>query len=395
MLYTGEAGAQAQQTDVAVANLPRPGFESRTIRLGGTIIAPTLDLGVAYNDNIAATRSGRIDDAIFTIRPRIDIEHRGATLDLIGNVHAGIIRFAENTRENVDTFGAKLDLTKRAGGGHSLNAEGTYDRSFERRSDPEADFDRLRRPALINFTTGELRYGYRGARIGATAMFSVASIDYLPSADADRDLTTYRGSVRGLYSIGSGTAVFVEGFVTRRDNRLRLDRSGFDRDATTTGGLAGLEFSLSGKLDGDLGVGVFHADPDDRRLRGFTGLGASGRLAWHPRERTDVTFDVFRGDVASVRIGATGRVDTRASVSIDQEARHNLLLHGAIGLRNIHYRGTIDRDQRYLTGEVEARYLLRRHVWLIVGSNYVHRGADFVDDRFHYWQTNLGIRLAY
>ncbi len=367
----------------------------RTIRLGGLVIAPTLDLVAAYNDNIAATHTDRIDDAVFNIRPRIGFEHKDALLDLVGNVHADIIRYASNTRENVTTFGAELGATKPLAKGQNLFADAAFDRTYQRRSDPEADLDRTRPPALINLTSGELRYAVSGPRIGVVARFTALDINYLPSADADRDLRTYRGSLRALYAAGPAVATFLEGFISRRDNRLSLDRSGFDRDATTVGGLAGLQFSATGKLEGDIAIGVFHANPDDRRLQGFTGVAASGHVSWHPQRRTDIVLDMFRGDVASVRVGATGRVDTRASIAIDQEARHNLLLHGSIGLRNVHYRGTIDRNQRYTVGDAEIRYLVRRHVWLALNSNYTHRGADFVEDRFNTWQTSLGIRLAY
>ncbi len=102
-----------------------------------------------------------------------------------------------------------------------------------------------------------------------------------------------------------------------------------------------------------------------------------------------VTFNMFRGDVATVRAGAIGRIDTRVGLAVDQEARHNLILHASAGIRNVHYRG-IERDQRYAIGEGEVRYLFSRYVSMFVGVNYTHRGAQRPEDRFHRWQTQLG-----
>jgi len=158
--------------------------------------------------------------------------------------------------------------------------------------------------------------------------------------------------------------------------------------------LGGVSFDLTERLEGNLGLGVFRADPDDARLRGFTGLAASGRLIWHPRVRTMVTFDMFRGDVATVRAGAIGRIDTRVGLAVDQEVHHNLILRASAGIRDVHYRG-IQRDQRYAIGDGQLSYLFSRYVSALIGVNYTHRGAERPEDRFHRWQTRIGGRLTF
>jgi hypothetical protein len=386
---------QSEQRDTSIANLPRPGYEPRTLTAGGFLIVPSLEADTTYNDNIFATPDRRRGDTIFDIQPRVTGEMKRSTFDLKTDVHADLIRYANTPRENVNTFGTKFDATKSFGANQTLNATLTYDRTYERRSDPEADFDRSLPPALINLATGDLSYAYKGGRIGVIAHATVNWLDYLPTVDADRDLMTYRASVRGLLNVTQRVAVYIEPFVNRRDARLRVDRSGIDRDTTTSGALAGLSFDITDRLQGNIGAGVFASDPDDRRLKSFTGVAASGRIVWHPRVRTTVVADVFRGDVATIRTGAIGRIDTRAGISIDQEARHNLILHGGIGIDNIHYRGSIDRDQRYVSGTAEARYLMNRYFTLILNTVYTHRGADQQVDRFHRWQSQLGIRFAY
>lgn len=386
---------QAEQRDTSIANLPRPGYEPRTLTAGPFIIEPTLDTDVTYNDNIYATPDRRQGDAIFDIDPRVTAELKRPTLDFKADVHAGIIRYASTPRENVNTFGAAIDTTKTFGASQTLTASLAYDRTYERRSDPEADFDRSLPPALINLATGQLRYAYQGGRAGVIASFEVNRLDYLPTVDADRDLMTYQASVRGLLNVSKRVAVYIEPYVNRRDARLRVDRFGVNRDNTTSGALAGLSFDITDRLQGNIGAGVFHADPDDARLHGFTGIAASGRLVWHPRVRTAITADVFRGDVATIRSGAIGRIDTRANLSIDQEARHNLILRASVGIDNIHYRGTINRDQRYLSATGEVRYLLSRYFTLVVNTTFTHRGADQQVDRFHRWQSQIGLRFAY
>jgi len=386
---------EEQQRDLSIASLPRPGYEPRTLTAGGFLLIPSLEADTTYNDNIFATPERRKGDTIFDIQPRLTGELKRSDFDLKTDIHADLIRYVDTPRENVNTFGTKLDATKMFGASQSLNATVTFDRTYERRSDPEADFDRSLPPTLINLATGDFSYSYKGGRAGIIARVLVNYLDYLPKVDDDRDLMTYRASVRGSLNLTQRVAVYIEPFVNRRDARLRVDRSGVDRDTTTSGGLVGLSFDITNRLQGNIGAGVFHADPDDRTLKGFTGIAASGRIVWHPAIRTTVVADIFRGDVATIRNGAIGRIDTRAGISIDQEARHNLILHGGVAIYNIHYRGSIDRDQRYVSGTAEARYLMNRYLTLILNSIYTHRGADQDPDRFHRWQSQLGIRFAY
>lgn len=385
--------AQSDDRDPSIANLPRPGYEPRTLRYGNVVIEPSIEAETTYDSNILATRTDKIGDAIFNLRPRITADRKGPTLDLQADVHADIIRYASHPRENVNTFGATLAGTKTIGDAQTVIANLAFDRTFERRSDPEADIDRTRPPALINIATGDLQYRYHGARIGITADAAVTKLDYLPVADADRDMLTYRASVRGSFDLSRRIAVYVEPFVNRRDFRLPPSRTGIFGDTTTVGGLLGVSFDLGDTLQGNMGAGIFSAKPDG--TSSFTGLAINGRLIWRPRVRTSVIFSAFRGDAATVRAGSLGRIDTRIGLAIDQEVRHNLLLHVAGGVRAIHYRGGVDNDQTYVTGEAEARYLLNRHVSLVADTSYTHRSAKVPDERFNRLQAMLGVRLIY
>ncbi len=371
--------------------------------LGGFELFPTLDTEVTYNSNIfalppRATETGPKqsppDDAIFSINPRLVAELDRSALNLKADAHANFIRYASTPTENVNTFGISLDGVKRAGGAQTLAASFSFDRAYQRRSDPEADLDQGLPPVLINKASGELRYQYQGARIGLIIDLGVDNLNYLPAQDADRDLTTYRGSIRGSVVVAPKISIYVEPFVNRRDARLRVDRNGIDRDDTTAGATGGVAVDLTDRLVGNVGLGVFHADPDDRTLRPFTGLAANGRLTWHPRVRTMVDFNLSRGDVATVRLGAIGRVDTNVGLSVDQEARHNLILHGGVGYRGVHYRN-VARDQHFITGEGEARYLFNRVYSIVLNTTYTHRSAQVFRDRFNRWESTLGARFAF
>lgn len=386
---------QDVQRDVTIDNLPRPGYQPRTIISGNVVISPALDMTAAYDNNIYAVPDRLISDVILSVRPSVAVKRESPSLDLAGKAYINARRYAKNTGENVDEFGAAVSGHKGLGARQAITAKVSFDRTFERRTDPEADFRRSLPPALINVTAGDLQYVYTGPRIGFIASVGATKLHYLPLADADRNLMTYRASLRGSVTIVPRVALFLQGYVNRREAGLPTDRGGIDRTTTTYGGLAGISVDIADRLTGEIGLGVFHAKPGDLALDPFTGIAANGRIIWHPRTRTALALEVFRGDVATVRIGAIGRIDTRVGLSVDQEVRHNLLLRGAVGIRRIDYRGAFDQSQRYTSADLEMRYLMNRHCTWIVSGNYMKRDVDQTFYDFRRWQGTIGLRYVY
>ncbi|MDX3909607.1 MAG: outer membrane beta-barrel protein [Sphingobium sp.] len=394
-MCSSHAVAQRIERDTSIEDLPRPGYEPRTIRAGSFVLMPKIEAGARFDNNILAAQDNKRSDVVFLIDPSIDARLNSANSKFRGRAYAGLSRYGRTKRENTTEFGGLLDYRHLLGKRQSIATILSFDRTFERRSDPEAEFARSRRPSLINVATAELEYRYDGPRVGVTANVAATKLNYLPVQDADRDMVTYRASIRGQVRLSERIAVFVQPYVNRRDPRLRIDRTGVDRQSTTYGALGGVSLALGDRLRGDMGVGFFHSDPGDLGLEAFNGVAASGRLTWRPRTRTAVSVDVFRGDVATVRAGAIGRVDSRFNLNIDQEARHNLILRGSVGLRHIQYRGDFDQNQRYAVAEASARYLLNRHVWVEATGNYSQRTTPDNFNEFRRWQGFLKIGLVY
>jgi hypothetical protein len=395
-LVVSAAPAQAQTVprDPTLDALPRPGYEPRPIRLGSWVIEPTLETRVWFNNNIRAAPSRKRSDAVLTVSPRVDVRRIRGTNELRLDAHAALLRYARTPRENVDTFGAQASMRQTIGSAHALEATAAYDRTFEQRFDPEADVAFARRPALIDATRGELQYRYVGARVGAAVTLGINRFDYRAREDRDRDLMSYSVAVRGFIAVSPRASLFVQPYANCREPGTLFDRAGVQRETFTSGALAGLALDLTDRIQGEMGLGVFRADPADPRLNAFTGVAANGRLTWHPRTRTLVSLVVFRGDVATIRIGAIGRIDSTVDLRVEQEARHNLLVHGTVGLRSIGYRGLSEQDQRYFRTSVGARYLVNRQVSVGVEAGYLNRDAPDPLRRFDRWQGSLIVRFV-
>lgn len=390
-LSPAAAFGQVDQRDPSIMNLPRPGYDPHTLIIGSTVVAPSVSVTARFDDNVFATPQARLSDFIFDLRPSATLRRESANLDLTASAYGNVRRYARFTRENVTTFGAETIAAINLGGRQSLTARGSFDRLFERRDDPEASGDRSRQPSLIDNAQASLSYRRQSARTELTATAAIEKINYLPEIEDDRDMLTYRASLRGSVRVKSRISVFAQPYITRRNARLAVDRTGVNRDNTTFGLQAGVALDFADRLQGDIGIGGFRAKPSEARLRAFTGLAFSGRLTWRPRVRTAITLSGFRGDVATIRAGAQSRIDTRASLAIDQEARHNLILHATAGYRTISYRGAAQRDQTYLTFETGARYLITRGLALTLDGSYTKRSADIPSERFRRWSAMVGL----
>lgn len=373
--------------------LPRPGYEPRRLRFGRLVVSPELVATARYDSNVFATPTDEQDDFVFDILPRVSAKLDRSTLALVLDAYANHRVYAENGSEDATTFG--LGATADYAASKSLSANGAlrFDRTVESRADPEASL-RIK-PAKIDNALGNLAFSYRRNRIGISGHAEAQEVNFLAASERDRDHRSYRGSL-GLSLLASARFdVFAETFVNRRDHQTAIDRSGVDRDATTLGVLAGTRIDIAGRWKGRIGLGAFRANPDDPTLRTFSGVHADANLTWWPDPRTLFSASVRRGDVATVRAGASGRIDTSASLRWEQEVRHDVLLRMTGGFRETRYRGGNPRRLRQSSIGGELEYLVNNQLSLLVNANYVHRSANFANDRFDRSTVGVGAIFRY
>lgn len=387
------AAAQDIREGASVLNLPRPGYEPRRLRLGRIVVSPEVLGSALYDSNIFAAPTDEQDDFVFNILPRVGAKLDRSTLSLAFDAYLNHRAHAENGSEDATTFGLGAVADYAASKSLSTNGVLRFDRTVESRADPEASLQP--KPAKIDNALANLGFAYRRNRIGISGQAEAQDVNYLAASERDRDLASYRGSVGVSLLASARFEAFVEAFANRRDFRTAVDRSGVDRDATTLGVLAGTRIDIAGRWKGKIGLGAFRANPDDPTLLTFSGVHADANLTWWPNPRTLFSVSVRSGDVATVRAGASGRIDTSVSLRWEQEVRHNLLLRMRGGLRETRYRGGNTRKLRQSSIGGELEYLLNNQLSLLVNANYVHRSANVAADRFDRSTVGLGAIFRY
>jgi hypothetical protein len=394
----GALSPAAAQQSVATQNYqlkPPPGYEPRTIHWGSVTVMPEMRLSAVADSNIFATSTNAEEDVIFLVEPRVRFGRSTNELELTADGHATIRQYAENTGENINLFGGNGRLRYKLDPKQTLFAGAGFERTFQRRDDPERNDDLNLPLTPIANISGDVGYAYRPGRIGVVARAGVEKTDFDQPVDDERDMTSYRGSVRALAGLSSRVDAFVEAYGVWRDFRLPVDTTGVDRDGETFGGTAGVALDFTDKLTGEIGVGVFRASFDDPALGAFTGFGASGELIWLPRARTAVVFNAFRGDVATNRVGANGRVDSRAGVKVSQEVRHNLRGRVEIGYRRSEFRTVNDRSQDDIRAGAAIEFLVNRNLSAEVGYTFTDRSATAPLDEFTAHQVGFALIARY
>ncbi|MCW4463438.1 outer membrane beta-barrel protein [Sphingomonas sp. BT-65] len=392
---TAPLGAQEVRRGASPLDLPRPGYERRPIRVGPAEMRIDVEIASIYDTNVYSTSQDEIDDIALVARPRVEIDWQSANAELHGEAYADTRRYLDQGRESATSFGAAVSGRMAPARNHSLSTELRFDRAVENRADPEARASILLPPRKINILTSEIGYALTGTRIGLNLTGGVQKFDFLDPAEGDRDFTMLRGSARATWRPAAPVSFFVEGYANRRNFRTAFDISGVNRDATTYGVLAGVSREVSARLRGRIGAGLFRFDPDDGALDGYTGFALSGDLTWNPRTRTAVTAQVFRGDVATARAGASGRTDTRVAVTVSQEAYHNVLLHGRAGWTQSKYRGVGSDTLNTWSLAAEGEYLVNRTFSIFAGADYARRSARDPLEEFSRAHVQVGLRARF
>jgi hypothetical protein len=374
-LFLSSTALAQDERPVSVLDLPREGYEPVNVRLGPVTVAPTLDMKLEYDNNIFAQPFDKVGDVVFTATPRLKFAYDNEKLLWSAEAASSFYRYFDNKSENHTGFLLNTGLTLK---GKTSNAgvNGGFERTYENRNDPEARKLVGTGPRLFNIATAEAFYSVQGARVGLSAKATVQKYNFLSNVDDERDFTSLRGSLRGTYRVSGPINMFGQIFANRRAFRLNVDASGVNRDATSYGALIGAQIDPGGKVRGEFGVGIVHLNPKDNAIKGYTGAEVLGTIVYNLRPRTAVTLDLFRGDVATVRNGASGRVDSRIRLGVQQEVRHNLLMSGGIGWRETHFRAVPDGKQRTLGVDGEVEYLLNRGISVALTSRYSKRTAD-------------------
>lgn len=386
----------AQSLPDTAPSIPRddPEFETTPARIGPFDVSASVEATGYYDSNLYARQDDEIDDIVFEVSPSFRAVHEAGPVQLGFGAQSRLRRHVDQTAEDSEAARFFGDFSWSPMEQERLSVGIAFERAIEDRGDPEARDVLAPGPRELDIWTGEAQYRRARGKVLVDLRARAAKFDALSPIDDDRDFTSYSGSATLGMRIAGSVFMTATGFANRREFRLGLDPLGLERDSTTIGGRLGVDIAPGGLFEGSLSAGIFRFQPDEPTFDDRTGLSLAANLVYRPQQRTALIFTGSNGDVATFRNGATGRTDTRLSMTWQQEIRHNLYSSLSAGYRSSRFRGTgIEEDTIVAKGEVE--YLLNRHMSFVVDASYGDRTSDILSDEFDRFRAGVGVRLSF
>lgn len=383
---------------ISVQKRPRPDLDAVPVRLGSLELLPTVDLRASYDDNIYASATGKVDDALSTLGLGISARSTWSRHALSFDADAAITRGLSQRDEDVETWNTRLGGRLDLGTGTQLSAHLGYARAYEPRG--SIGDTTLRGPRIAyDMVSAGAEFRHQAARLLVQGEATLDRFQYAPYRTAgaqvsqrERDYRTWSALLRAGYAVGPGIAAIVEGGWNAA--RYPGDGAALDRSSQGWSARAGVQFGLTRLIRGRAALGYQnqrYADPAFPRIKGLD-FGAS--LEWNPTRLMTWTLEARRTIQRSPLVGVAGIRQSRYAARLDYELRRNLVVSPRIEHTVSDYAGT-PRVQRDWSGGVEAVWLVNRNMRMTASAGWQGTRSDGAGGRdFDRRRVSLSLRYA-
>ena len=405
-LPAAKLAAQTGQTaavELDVLNRARPDWDPTGLGGGGGfVLYPSLELGLAGDDNIYRLSEEETGDTVRFFRPRLFGVSRWSRHEFRLDAGLDDSDFADADSENVSNWfaglGGRIDVSRDAW----LRADLTLRELHEERGDPESPFTALEPVSrkISDFSVGghrrfnRLSLGIEGRVTGLAYENAIDGVTGRTLVQDDRDRDEREISLRAGIDIAPGNQIFLRStrFSRRYDRLQGGDRFARDSDGSETA--LGVSLDIGATLGGEVFAGYRKQSYDeDERLPEVDGISYGGSLTWNATPLTTVRGTARRTVNESALRQASGYLASSLNLGLDHELRRNVLIGGDIGLFNNEYVG-IEREDEILTGTVRAIWKLSRQLEVDLGLRVQRRDSTFARDNYDKNYVYLNLRFS-
>lgn len=344
----GAQNALAQEFDTRtrLEDRSRSDLTSPPIRVGSFEIRPTVEASVEAVNNLFASDTIVVDDAILSIRPAISVRDNRPDREIGLNVSTGYQSFLDNNAED------RLQLLARARARFGL---GTPTRVFGGATARLNDTSGLRLTEGGNVAQPLLTFSY-GGNLGVSQDIGRFTLEAEgraqlfensgelvfrgQSIDASiRDNAVYEARTRLGYAINPDRRIYIEGNVGRFEDTngnvsefanapsfLLADRSGNFYSVA-----GGLQVELTELLSLDANVGYAELSFDDPSRPKLSGVSAEVNAYYSPTRLTRFELQAIRSIDETSNPLFSSFLRTGISISAEHELRRDLILRADAG----------------------------------------------------------------
>jgi hypothetical protein len=381
-----------------VSNMERRYVSPDGMRMGNYAVIPNVGAAVVFDDNIFAIDADKQSDVRSELTPSVQFKSQLPRHVLDFSLDGKIVNYAEHTDQDYANYRAKVDTALHFDSAHTLSASFSTLLKHEERDDPLADFT-AREPipvyehrAAIGITrdVGRL-YGTLAASAERRDYGDVLSIYGAPLDEDTRDTDTYSTQAKVGYRFSPGFEFITKMKVSKSDNR---GNAFGNRDSWGYEAVAGLAFETNPLLRWRILGGYGTRDYTDAKLTDIATSLVEAEVEWLPTQRLTIYATLSRQIEEALDLNATGVVQSGAKLKADYEIYHNLVLSGALELRNDNFLGTSRQDDVFMARAGLDYYFTKN--WLFT-FGYEHQVRDSTDDSLdmHRNRFMVGAKLRF
>jgi hypothetical protein len=406
----GATGANAASNDdffsretnnaVSVLNRPRPDYDAVGVPIYDFLLFPTLDLSTIYNDNIYATQTNPIGDAIFEIEPQLDLKSQWTDDQLELYSRATIDQYVthrtENTNDWVDGMNAAADFFS----GATVFGKFEFDHLHLPRGSELAEFNTVS-PVEYNSSDASIGASDEIDRLKLSATLERADFAYFNGVSPTGvvvsthylNYANWSETVRADYAIDPDTAIFVSAEHNNAVYDAKPPFYSLNRDSRGYEFLAGTNFQLTDLMSGEIGAGYLEEEYPYVAGQNVSGFDIHAAVDWYPTPLTTVNVQTYRSVQESAVTTSTSYVDTVEHFEVDHELRHNIILGTTAQYTTNDYQG-IDREDRILTAGAKGTLLVNSSLGLTLSYLYDSQVSTGTQHYINFVQNRVSLTLV-
>jgi hypothetical protein len=367
--------------EIPVAAFPQD-YKPLGVRAGGFMLHPGIQLAAEFTDNVFYLSEFEESDTIWHIRPYITAQSNWSRHSLNVRLAADVARFNDFGSQDYEDYfflvNGQVDVRNRSYFSYNFDYmhlhEGRNTRDAQLGVEP-TEYDLLGAALGYDHTFNRLalgiRYEYRNLDFDNAYRIDGEIID-----NQDRDRDESQIYLRAGYQFQTDKQAFVSVAADNIDYDQTFDRNGLNRDSDGWTANAGLRFTLTGVLQGDVFASYHDQKYDDPRLPNVNGWAAGMGLQWNPTRLTSVSGRISSAVEQTTYQYSSGYLRTLYTFRVNHELLRNLQISGQVSYSNNDYQllpnapaTARDKDKIWTAG-VGGTYFFNRHVFLNGSYSY-------------------------
>jgi hypothetical protein len=388
----------AENTQSIIASTDQSLFQAKGLPFGSFRLFPTLDFGVAYDDNVYRTSLATLNDYYYVINPALVLRSEWSRDSV--ELKASLDQYQYNrldheTHTNYDVAAdGRLDLSR----GLSVDGITSFEILHLPRGDPNMPIQALEPTRYSDLHAGadvSQYLGPFGVRVGGlfdryvydpTQLIGGGTFD---NSFQDRD--EYSVFAKADYEFSPGYAVFTQATYDDRIYDLTPDSFGFNRNSNGIRVDAGLDMQVTNLIAGNIFAGYLSQNYK-APLRDLNGIDYGASLTWSPAGLLSVQLKAQHLIEETIVPGAAAANEQMVNLGLDYAFRHDIVLLAGAGYAVDNFSGA-GRIDKIATGSAGVKYLMNEYVYFKTSYQYTDRTSTLTGFGYRDSTVMIGVGL--